>query len=308
MNADWSVKRGEKGYPESLAELQEPPAALHGVGDRRALVELEHAATVTIVGARRASDYGLRTAEELARDLAFAGIAVVSGMAYGIDAAAHRGALAGGGCTLAVLGGGPDVVYPPSNRGLHRQIAAAGAVVSEHPPGTETTKWSFPARNRIMAGLSCMTIVVEAAEPSGTLITADETIRLGRDLGAVPGQVGSRLAAGPHALIRDGATLIRGAQDVLDLMLGIGQTSVARSGPALQPELAPVLDRVERGAATPDAVAVAAGIAPHEAAVALARLELLGYVAANGSGRYERTSLSVPDDPALADDRRLMCP
>jgi DNA processing protein len=292
----WSIRRGEEGYPESLVELQEPPAGLHGIGDRRALVELEHAATVTIVGARRASDYGLRIAEELARDLAFAGLTVVSGMAYGIDAAAHRGALAGGGCTLAVLGGGPDVAYPPSNRGLHRQIAATGAVVSEHPPGTETTKWSFPARNRIMAGLSCMTIVVEAAEPSGTLITAGEAIKLGRDVGATPGQVGSRLAAGPHALIKDGAILIRGAQDVLDAMLGIGRTAVVRSGPPLEPALAPVLEGVERGAGTPDAVALAAGVAPHEAAVALARLELLGYVAANGSGRYERTSLSPPDE------------
>jgi DNA processing protein len=296
VRTPWSVQRGEEGYPDSLLELEEPPAALHGVGDRRALFELEHDATVTIVGARRASDYGLRTAGELARDLAFAGITVVSGMAYGIDAAAHRGALAGGGCTLAVLGGGPDVIYPPSNRGLHRQIAAAGAVVSEHPPGTETTKWSFPARNRIMAGLSCMTIVVEAAEPSGTLITADAAIKLSRDVGAVPGQVGNRLAAGPHALIKDGAILIRGAQDVLDAMLGIGRTAVVRSGPALEPALAPVLDRVERGAGTPDAVAVAAEIAPHQAAVSLARLELLGYVVANGSGKYERTTLSTPDD------------
>jgi DNA processing protein len=296
VKTPWSVQRGDEGFPESLTHLREPPAALHGIGDRRALVELEHSATVTIVGARRASDYGLRTAEELARDLAFAGITVVSGMAYGIDAAAHRGALAGGGCTLAVLGGGPDVVYPPSNRGLHRQIAAAGAVVSEHPPGTETTKWSFPARNRIMAGLSCMTIVVEAAEPSGTLITAGDAIKLGRDVGAVPGQVGSRLAAGPHALIKDGAIMIRGAQDVLDAMLGIGRTAVVRSGPPLDPMLEPVLDRVERGAGTPDAVAIAAEIAPHDAAVALARLELLGYVAANGSGKYERTSLGTPDE------------
>jgi DNA processing protein len=296
VKAGWSIRRAEEAYPESLTQLQEPPAALHGVGDRRALAELEHAATVTIVGARRASDYGLRTAEELGRDLAFAGITVVSGMAYGIDAAAHRGALAGGGCTLAVLGGGPDVVYPPSNRGLHRQIAAAGAVVSEHPPGTETTKWSFPARNRIMAGLSCMTIVVEGAEPSGTLITAEVAVKLGRDVGAVPGQVGNRLAAGPHALIKDGAVLIRDAQDVLDTMLGIGRTAVVRSGPPVDPELEPVLDRVERGAGTPDAVAVEAGIAPHEASVALARLELLGYVVTNGSGRYERTSLSPPEE------------
>lgn len=295
MSEPWSVDRGHAGYPESLAELDVPPESLYGVGDRRALTELERAATVTIVGARRASGYGLRIAEELGRDLAFAGITVVSGMAYGIDAAAHRGTLAGGGCPVAVLGGGPDVVYPPSNRGLHRQITAAGAVVSEHPPGTETTKWSFPARNRIMAGLSQMTIVVEAAEPSGTLITAGVAIGLGRDVGAVPGQVGHRLAAGPHGLIRDGAQLIRDAQDVLDAMLGIGRTAFVRAGPALDSALERVLDCVERGAATPDAVATEAGVAPGEAAVALARLELVGYVSANGAGTFARTGLNPPD-------------
>lgn len=294
MTAGWSIARGSEGYPESLTQLQDPPAALYGIGERRALTELEHAATVTIVGARRASDYGLGVAEELARDLAAAGITIVSGMAYGIDAAAHRGALAGGGCTVAVLGGGPDVVYPPTNRGLHRQIAASGAVVSEHPHGTETTKWSFPARNRIMAALSQMTIIVEGAEPSGTLITAGEAAKLGREVAAVPGQVNSRLAGGPHALIRDGAMLIRDAQDVLDAMLGIGRTLVSRPGPALEPTLATVLDQVERGAATPDAVAVRARLAPHEAAVALGRLELLGYVSVDGSGTYSRTSLSPP--------------
>lgn len=292
MTPGWSIARGADGYPHSLTQLQEPPEAVHGVGDRRALVELEHAGTVTIVGSRRASDYGLRTAEELARDLAFAGITVVSGMAYGIDAAAHRGALAGGGCTLAVLGGGPDAVYPPSNRGLHREIAASGAVISEHPHGTETTKWSFPARNRIMAALSWLTIIVEAAEPSGTLITAGEAAKLGREVAGVPGQVNNRLAAGPHALIRDGAMLIRDAQDVLDAMLGVGRTTVSRQGPALEEGLEAVLEQVELGAATPDAVAVGAAIPPHEAAVALARLELLGYVVANGTGEYARTSLT----------------
>jgi DNA processing protein len=294
LTVGWSIARGSEGYPESLTQLQDPPAALHGIGDRRAVTELEHAATVTIVGARRASHYGLSVAEELASDLAVAGITIVSGMAYGIDAAAHRGTLAGGGCTIAVLGGGPDVVYPPSNRGLHRQIAASGAVVSEHPHGTETTKWSFPARNRIMAALSWMTVIVEGAEPSGTLITAGEAAKLGREVGAVPGQVNSRLARGPHALIRDGAMLIRDAQDVLDAMLGIGCASVSRAGPALEPTLEAVLDQVERGAATPDAVAVRAQLAPHDAAVALGRLELLGYVTVDGSGTYSRTSLSAP--------------
>jgi DNA processing protein len=290
----WTIERGAVAYPAALEELPDPPPVIHGVGDRRALADLEHEATVTIVGSRRATAYGLRMAEELGRDLAYAGVTVVSGLAYGIDAAAHRGAIAGGGPTVAVLGGGPDVVYPPSHRGLHRQVLACGAAISEHPPGTETTKWSFPARNRIMAALAKMTIIVEAAEPSGSLITAQHATELHRDVGAVPGQVGMRVAGGPHALIRDGAALIRGAQDVLDEMLGIGRVSVSHSGPRLEAALLSVLESVERGADTPDAVATAAEIDPHEAAVALGRLELLGYVAVNGAGAYSRTSLSAP--------------
>jgi DNA processing protein len=290
----WAIERGTAGYPDALEELPDPPTAVHGVGDRQLIAELECEATVTIVGSRRATAYGLRMAEELGRDLAYAGITVVSGLAYGIDAAAHHGAIAGGGPTVAVLGGGPDVIYPPSHRGLHRQVVSSGAVISEHPPGTETTRWSFPARNRIMAALARMVIIVEAAEPSGSMITAQRATELHRDVGAVPGHVGTRVAAGPHALIRDGAALIRDTQDVLDAMLGVGRTRVAQAGPELEPPLLEVLDRVERGASTPDAVAVAAAIAPHEAAVALGRLELLGYVAVDGSGTYERTSLEPP--------------
>jgi DNA processing protein len=290
----WAIERGTTGYPAPLDELPDPPPAIHGVGDRRLIAELECEATVTIVGSRRATAYGLRMSEELGRDLAYAGITVVSGLAYGIDAAAHHGAIAGGGPTVAVLGGGPDVIYPPSHRGLHRQVVSSGAAISEHPPGTETTRWCFPARNRIMAALARMVIIVEAAEPSGSLITAQRATELHRDVGAVPGHVGTRVAAGPHALIRDGAALIRDAQDVLDAMLGIGRTRVARAGPKLEPPLLEVLDRVERGASTPDAVAVAAAIAPHEAAVALGRLELLGYLAVDGSGTYTRTSLEPP--------------
>ncbi len=291
----WAIRRGHADYPEALEALAGPPEAIQGVGDRHAVAGLDPDAAVTIVGSRRATTYGRRMAQELGRDLAFAGLTVISGMAYGIDEAAHAGALEGGGRTIAVLGGGPDVVYPASNARLHRRILEAGAAVSEHPPGTETTKWSFPARNRIMAALARMTIIVEAAEPSGSLITADHAMHLGRDLGAVPGQVGTRVAAGPHALIRDGAALIRGAQDVLDAMIGIGRTRALTAGPSLERGLREALESVERGASTPDAVALATGIAPHDAAVALGRLELLGYVEADGSGAYSRTTLAPPD-------------
>lgn len=290
----WAIHRGTPDYPPGLDELPDAPDTLHGLGGRGAVARLEAETTVTIVGSRRATAYGLRMAEELGRDLAHAGITVVSGLAYGIDAAAHTGAIGAGGPTVAVLGGGPDVIYPPSHRGLHRQVLSCGAAVSEHPPGTETTKWSFPARNRIMAALARMTIIVEAAEPSGSLITAQRATELHRDVGAVPGQVGTRVAAGPHSLIRDGAALVRDAQDVLDEMLGVGRAQVVRAGPDLEKSLCEVLDRVERGACTPDAVARAAGVASHEAAVALGRLELLGYVIVDGSGAYSRTGLAAP--------------
>jgi DNA processing protein len=292
----WAFARGQRGYPAVLEQLPDPPASVHGVGEAGALRSFDPDAAVTIVGSRRASAYGIGIAEQLGHDLAFAGITVVSGMANGIDAAAHRGALTAGGPTIAVLGGGPDVVYPRSQRGLYRRIVESGAAISEHPPGTATEKWSFPPRNRIMAALGRMTIVVEAAEPSGTLITAERAGELGRDLGAVPGQVTSRVAAGPHALIRDGAALIRGAEDVLDAMLGIGRARVVRAGAPLDPELERVLDGVERGCSTPDAIAVASEIPPAAAAVALARLELLGYVATSAAGSYAPTGLTPPAD------------
>jgi DNA processing protein len=220
---------------------------------------------------------------------------VVSGMALGIDAAAHRGALAAGGDTVAVLAGGPDVIYPRSERALYERIVASGAVISEIPPGTRPGPGCFPKRNRIMAALGAMTVVVEAAEPSGSLITADQAHRLEREVGAVPGQVTTRVARGTNGLIADGAAVVRDAQDVLDRLLGVGVRGVRPAGPALEPVLLQVAEAVEGGAATPDAVAHAAGIPAGDAAVALARLELLGYVRADATGRYARTATPAPD-------------
>jgi len=147
-----------------------------------------------------------------------------------------------------------------------------------------------------MAALAKMTVVVEAAQPSGSLITAERARELGRDVGAVPGRVTSRVAKGTNALLKDGVAMVRDAQDVLDLLLGVGVTSTRRSGPRLEPELARVADAADGGAATPDAVALAAGVDASEAAVALARLELMGYLRVDGAGRYERTSLTPPDE------------
>jgi DNA processing protein len=290
----WTIRRGERGYPAALLDLGDAPDRLFGCGNRTALGGLELAHTVTIVGSRRPSSYGLAVAEEIGRLLAAAGLVVVSGMARGIDAAAHRGALAGGGATLAVLGGGADVVYPASERRLYRDILTSGAVISEAPPGQRPQAGSFPKRNRIMAALGAITVVVEAAQPSGSLITARQALELQREVGAIPGPVTSRVSEGTNDLIIDGAALIRGAQDVLDRLLGVGIEAVRRCGPPLEPGLARVAEAVELGSGTCDAVAAGSGLGAGEAAIALARLELLGYVATDAGGHYSRTALLLP--------------
>jgi DNA processing protein len=295
----WRLRRGEDGYPALLRDLDEPPAALHGIGDAGLVGGIARDTAVTIVGSRHPSSYGLEVAEELGYLLAGAGLVVVSGMALGIDAAVHRGALAAGGSTVAVLGGGPDVVYPRSERRLYERIASAGAVVSEMSPGTVPGKGCFPRRNRIMAALGTMTVVVEAALPSGSLITAEQAAKIGREVGAVPGRVTSRVARGTNALLAEGAAVIRDAQDVLDRMLCVGARTAHRDGPALEEDLASLLAAVEDGAGTPDAAAAAARVSASDAAVGLARLELLGYLRTDSAGRYERTSVHAPEATTL---------
>ncbi len=219
---------------------------------------------------------------------------VVSGLAFGIDACAHRGALDAAGRTIAVLGCGPDIAYPAAHRSLWRRICEQDLVISELPPGATPWRWTFPARNRIMAALAGMTVVVEAAARSGSLITADLAADLGRDLGAVPGPVTSRASAGPNDLLAGGACVVRDAQDVLDAMLGPGAQRLDRAGPPLDPALATVLAAVEAGAGTCDAAAASLGLPAPDAAAALARLEVLGYVACSILGVYARTLLRVP--------------
>jgi DNA processing protein len=291
----WTVTRDHPDYPGALLDLSNrSPEAIHGCGDRSAVAGWDAAGAVTIVGARRASSYGIGVAEELGRLLAAAGLTVVSGMARGIDAAAHRGAIAGDGRTVAVLGGGPDVVYPPGERRLYRRIVERGAAISEWPAGQPIGPGSFPARNRIMAALSAVTVVVEAASRSGSLITAREALALNRDVGAVPGPITSWLSAGTNDLLLDGAKPIRGAQDVLDLACGVGVHAVHRDGPELEPDLRVALELIEAGSSSCDEIAIAAGSPPPKIAVALARLELLGYVQADATGRYARTALVAP--------------
>jgi len=294
----WACCRHGQLYPEGLRDADDAPWALIGRGDPGLLDGLEPHGAITIVGARRATSYGREISRELGRELARAGMVVVSGMAFGIDGCAHRGAL-DGGRTIAVLGCGPDIAYPASHRGLWRQIAESDLVLSELPPGAPPWKWTFPARNRIMAALAGMTIVVEAATRSGSLITMDLAADLGRDLGAVPGPVTSRASAGPNALLASGAHVIRDAQDVLDAMLGPGVRLERPETVALEPELQAVLSAVEAGESTCDAVATATGLTGPAAAAALARLELLGYLTCSSLGTFSRTLLPSTSKASL---------
>jgi DNA processing protein len=289
----WGCCRHDESFPIGLRDAPDAPWALIGRGDLALLERLEPEATVTIVGARRASSYGRGVARELGRELAAAGLLVTSGLAFGIDACVHRGALEGG-TTVAVLGCGADVAYPASHRSLWRRICEQGLVLSELPPGTGVWRWTFPARNRIMAALGGMTVVVEAALRSGSLITADLATDLGRDLGAVPGPVNSRGSAGTNDLLAGGACLIRDGQDVLDAMLGPGVRLAGRAGPGLDPRLFEVLAAVERGDGSCDAVAAELDLSGAEAAAALATLEALGYLSCSLLGVYSRTLLTPP--------------
>jgi DNA processing protein len=356
-----AICRCSPDYPERLRELADPPAVLHVAGDARALEPDE---SVAIVGARRGTDYGLEVARSLGRGLAAAGVPVVSGMAMGVDSAAHVGALEragapsaplgggaplgsagevgapsvlpgggaprgsagevgapsvllGGGAPLggagdvgaaaegrggggsvraagvaapiAVLAGGADVPYPPSRRRLYERIVEHGCVVSELPPGFEAYRWSFVARNRIIAGLAALTIVVEAAERSGSLTTADFAAQLGRPVGAVPGPVTSRFSAGTNGLLAAGAGVVRDTRDVLDQLLGPSaehQRSIPPAVP-IEPRLRRLLDAIERGHGS--LAELAADPAETQQILQdLTDLELRGLVRREFGGRYVR--------------------
>ena len=279
-------------YPGLLRDLDDAPAVLFGAGRGEALGRLTDEPSVTLVGTRRASPYGTEVAYALGRGLGASGVPVVSGLALGIDGTAHRGCLDGGGVPVAVVAGGPDVVYPRRHRSLHERVREAGLVLSELPPGTEPYRWSFPARNRIMAGLARMTVVVEAADPSGSLITAEFAKDLGRCVAAVPGRVTSTLARGTNNLLKDGATPISGTEDVLDELFGVGVRQAAEAGESLPAPsdlfLRAVLESVE-GNRSVEAAAGAAGATVAETRAALGRLEAEGYLVRGELGEWERT-------------------
>jgi DNA processing protein len=200
----------DEEYPALLREIPDPPLYLVARGER-----LENVPAIAIVGARHATPYGVEVATRLAEDLAYAGVTIVSGLARGIDGAAHAGALRGGGHTVAVLGSGIDVIYPAEHAALAEAVARAGTLVSELPPGTPPLAEHFPQRNRIIAGMTHGTIVVEAADRSGSHITARLALDRGREVFAVPGRIDSPLSAGPHRLIQEGAKLVGDVDDVL---------------------------------------------------------------------------------------------
>jgi len=298
-----AVCRHRDAYPAGLHDLTDPPAAVFVRGGGRRLAELTQQPLVTIVGTRRPSPYGTEVARELGRSLAVAGVPVISGLALGIDGAAHRGVLDADGAGIAVLACGPDVIYPRTHRALYERLLDRGVVLSELPPGQRALKWSFPARNRIMAALGATTIVVEAADRSGTLITAAFATTLNRDVGAIPGRVTARMAAGSNRLLRDGAHVVRGVEDVLDLLYGVGvrpaaetagcggEEGAGRRSEELEPGLRRVLDAVEAGQGVETLVEAALASA-REVRVALGRLEALGLVTRDGFGSYERTALA----------------
>jgi len=267
------IERRHSDYPALLRAIHDPPASLW-LRAGSALAPL-HGTCVAVVGARACSGYGRTVARMLGRELAAAGAVVVSGMARGVDAEAHRGALDGNGPTIAVLGCGVDRDYPAAHGELARRIVAGGgAVVSEYEPGIEPAPWRFPARNRVIAGLSRAVVVVEARERSGALITADFGLEEGRDVLAVPGEITSALSIGVNALIRHGAVPVTGTGDVLE---AVGLEPPVRDVPVDGPP-GLVLEALAAGAAGIDEISRRSGLDAAAVAASLAALELDGRV------------------------------
>ena len=274
-------KLRRRELPELLRQIHDPPPTLFLRGG--ADVEVLWRPAVAIVGARACSTYGAQVARMLGRELAASGLVVVSGLARGVDGEAHRGALDAGGVTVAVLGCGIDRDYPAAHTELARRICERGLVVSEYEPGVEPAPWRFPARNRIIAGLTAATVIVEARERSGALITADFALEDGREVFAVPGEITSMLSTGTNRLLRQGATPLTSTEDVLELF-GLSPAQGPQA-PTLSVAAAKVLERLAEGAVSADELARATELQPGPLAAGLAELELEGLVA-EAEGRY----------------------
>lgn len=276
-------------YPRALLDIGDAPLVLFHIGRR----DLLNRTSIAIVGSRNATPQGIENARQFSAALADAGVTVVSGLALGIDAAAHEGALDRSGSTVAVIGTGPDRVYPARNRVLARAIAERGTLISEYPPGTPARKENFPRRNRLLSGLSRGVLVVEATTSSGSLITARLAGEQGRDVFAIPGSIHSPFSKGPHKLIREGAKLVETAEDVL---AEIGLANPPRAATADEsmehvpdgPRLAALLEAIAHDPVDLDRLIERTHMRADELQAALTTLELDGLIAALPGGRWQR--------------------
>lgn len=307
---DWCAEPGnhlltlaDESYPQALLDIADPPIVLYAKGNP----ELLNRAAIAMVGARSATAQGMANAEAFALSLSESGLTIVSGLALGIDAAAHRGALAGGGgSTVAVIGTGADRIYPARNASLAREIAESGVIISEFPLGTPPLRHNFPRRNRLIAGLSHGVLVVEAALGSGSLITARLATEIGKEVFAIPGSIHSPLARGCHRLIRDGAKLVETAEDVLEELRGrMGGTAPepARKRPSpraeeaspppqselsFDPEAAQLLQALGEEAVDIDTLALRCGLTVDALYAILLPMELASLVTRLPGGRFQR--------------------
>ncbi|HEV8095493.1 MAG TPA: DNA-processing protein DprA [Burkholderiales bacterium] len=298
---EWAQRPGhtlvaldDPAYPKALLEISDPPALLYTVGR----VELLSQPALAVVGSRNATAQGARNAQAFARALSDSGLTIVSGLALGVDAAAHRGGLEGRNSTIAVLGTGVDIIYPPGNAALAREIAGRGLLVSEFALGFPATKQNFPRRNRVISGLTLGTLVVEAALSSGSLITARAALEQGREVFAVPGSIHSPLSKGCHSLIKSGAKLVESAEDVLSelaALQGGGPSLPGRNG--ISPAAATIRQSAEHSSLLEqmgfdpvdiDSLCARAGLSAQQVSAELLRLEMEGHVAALPGGLYQR--------------------
>nr|CRH07517.1 DNA processing chain A (DprA/Smf) [Candidatus Magnetococcus massalia] len=285
----------EPEYPAQLLQIHDPPPLLFTLGD---ISHLAKEPLITIVGTRSASRAGLRFAQHLGESLGQTGLVTVSGLALGIDAAAHQGALKGGGATVAVQANGLDIDYPAQNRELKQAIIQSGCVITEYPPGTKPHPKRFPRRNRLLSGLSRGVVVVEAGQKSGSMITARLALEQNRELFAVPGSVEDPRSRGVNQLIRDGAQLVEEVQDILQALTWEGcvpQADTAKEAPTLAkehyvqvleklPQAEGIIDTLLDGPMIPDALIRSCHLTPAELSSTLLQLELLGVVSREAGG------------------------
>ncbi len=287
-------------YPALLKEIPDPPLGFYIIGElpqesgtdcitKRTL-------NIALIGSRRCTEYGLQVSQKISRDLAAHGVVIVSGMARGIDSMGHKGAIEGGGKTIAVLGCGVDVCYPPENRALREKIIENGCLISEFPPGTQPYPGFFPMRNRIISGLSLAIIVVEAAKKSGTLITVEQALEQGRTVMAVPGNITSKLSQGTNALIKDNAVVVTDYKDVLDsLGVFIEEESANNSNKKhynklnLAPEEQVIYNLLEYAPLSFEDIVMKTNSQPQTLLYILSMLEIKGHIQALPGRRYIRT-------------------